>query len=102
MDKTKTAEEGVRARAINLPQKQIELNEKLAAEIMKNPDKMPKAVYFIVPNEFAERFCYYGIFPLLNRYFRDYHGLGKTVAMQLKHGLTALAYFTPLFGKLFD
>ncbi|KAF9278467.1 hypothetical protein BGZ74_003098, partial [Mortierella antarctica] len=45
------------------------LNAELDAQIMANPNKMPKAVWFILPNEFGERFCYYGVQPNLNKYF---------------------------------
>lgn len=59
---------------------------------------MPLAVYFIVPNEFGERFCFYGITPLLNRFFRNYLALGLVTASKLTHAFKFLAYFTPLAG----
>jgi dipeptide/tripeptide permease len=54
--------------------------------------------HVLVPNEFAERFCYYGLNPLLNKFFRDYLGLGAVHAMELRHAFTAMVYFTPLLG----
>lgn len=38
-----------------------QLNHKLDNEILAAPEKMPKAVYYIIPNEFAERFYFFTI-----------------------------------------
>jgi dipeptide/tripeptide permease len=51
-----------------------------------------------VPIEFAERFCFYGISPLLNVFFRDYMGLGAVAAIVLAHAFKFLCYFTAGFG----
>lgn len=68
--------------------KEDALNEKLDAEILENLDKMPKAVYFILPNECAERFCFYGLNPLLNPFFSAYLGMGKEAAFELTHAVS--------------
>ncbi|KAJ3091398.1 hypothetical protein HK102_000674 [Quaeritorhiza haematococci] len=83
---------------LRLKKLEMELNEKLDREILKDPSKMPKAIYFIVPSEFGERFCYYGLNPLLNNFFKSYLGLGAKQALELKHAFTSLAYFAPLLG----
>ena len=55
-------------------------------------------MYYIVPNELAERFCYYGIRPLLRSFFMSSLGYTKDVAMQLYHVFNMVCYFFPLFG----
>ncbi len=97
-DITKVMEDGQGKAALDAKQKEMLRNDEIDAELMKNPDKMPKAIYYIVPNEFAERFCYYGINPLLNSFFKDFLKLGKDKAGVLRHSITAVAYATPLLG----
>ncbi|KAG9326678.1 hypothetical protein KVV02_002874 [Mortierella alpina] len=74
------------------------LNAELDAKILANPNKMPKAVYFILPNEFGERFCYYGVQPNLNKYFRLITGMNAVQAKVYSTAFTMLAYFFPLIG----
>ncbi|KAG0234443.1 hypothetical protein BGW42_006653 [Actinomortierella wolfii] len=56
------------------------LNAELDAKLQANPDKHPIAVYFILPNEFGERFCYYGVSPNLNKYFLQITGMQRLEA----------------------
>ncbi|KAG9067241.1 hypothetical protein KI688_012023 [Linnemannia hyalina] len=74
------------------------LNAELDAKLMANPNKLPKAIYFILPNEFGERFCYYGVQPNLNKYFQLVSGMDKTQAKVYSTAFTMLAYFFPLIG----
>ncbi|KAF9128751.1 hypothetical protein BG015_004297, partial [Linnemannia schmuckeri] len=74
------------------------LNAELDAKLMANPNKMPKACYFILPNEFGERFCYYGVQPNLNKYFQLITGMNPTNAKVYSTAFTMLAYFFPLIG----
>ncbi|KAF9090692.1 hypothetical protein BGX29_011339 [Mortierella sp. GBA35] len=74
------------------------LNAELDAKLMANPNKMPKACYFILPNEFGERFCYYGVQPNLNKYFQLITGMDPTNAKVFSTAFTMLAYFFPLIG----
>jgi dipeptide/tripeptide permease len=74
------------------------LNSELDAKLLANPDKMPKAVWFILPNEFGERFCYYGVQPNLNKYFRLVTGMEELDAKVYSTSFTMLAYFFPLIG----
>ncbi|KAF8984349.1 hypothetical protein BGZ46_008216 [Entomortierella lignicola] len=74
------------------------INAELDAKILANPTKMPKAVYFIIPNEFGERFCYYGVQPNLNKYFILVTGMTKEDAKVFSTAFTMLAYFFPLIG----
>ncbi|KAG0299200.1 Peptide transporter ptr1, partial [Dissophora globulifera] len=59
---------------------------------------MPVACYFILPNEFGERFCYYGVQPNLNKYFRLITGMNPADAKVFSTAFTMLAYFFPLIG----
>ncbi|GJJ71321.1 hypothetical protein EMPS_03671 [Entomortierella parvispora] len=77
---------------------EMRLNAELDAKLMANPNKMPKAVYFILPNEFGERFCYYGVQPNLNKYFRAVTGMSVVDAKVFSTAFTMLAYFFPLIG----
>ncbi|KAF8928909.1 hypothetical protein BGZ47_001369, partial [Haplosporangium gracile] len=75
---------------------EVRLNAELDAQLMANPNKMPKACYFILPNEFGERFCYYGVQPNLNKYFQLITGMTKADAKVYSTAFTMLAYFFPL------
>ncbi|KNE68450.1 hypothetical protein AMAG_13102 [Allomyces macrogynus ATCC 38327] len=70
-----------------------ELDEQLA----KNPDAMPRAVWFILPNEFGERFCFYGLKAFLFRYL-IYIGNSEVSAKTMTHTWQMVTYFCPLFG----
>jgi hypothetical protein len=79
--------------------KELEWNAALDAELMKNPNAMPKAVYFIIPNEAAERFCYYGVKPLLKGFLGpNWVGKPADFAAEMVHVFTMMCYFFPLFG----
>ncbi|KAG0268161.1 hypothetical protein DFQ27_007392 [Actinomortierella ambigua] len=74
------------------------LNSELDAKLLANPDRHPTAVYFILPNEFGERFCYYGVAPNLNKYFMQITGMSKLDAKIYTTIFNMLAYFFPLLG----
>jgi solute carrier family 15 oligopeptide transporter 1 len=78
--------------------KEIELNRKLDEQITLNITNMPKAVYFIIPNELCERFCFYGINPLLNKYYQIAVGLSPDNAKAYAHLFKAFTYLFPLVG----
>ncbi|KAJ3346375.1 hypothetical protein HDU91_007054 [Kappamyces sp. JEL0680] len=71
------------------------------------------SLFFIVPNEFAERFCYYGITPLMKNLFGKVMGLDKytisddgltkkdsSTAVAYKSMFTSYTYVTPIIGSL--
>lgn len=60
----------------------------------------PKAVGFIVTNEFCERFSYYGMRTILSLYLRDKLGFSDDGATVLYHVFTMFAYFFPLLGAM--
>ncbi|XP_038216405.1 peptide transporter family 1-like isoform X1 [Zerene cesonia] len=60
----------------------------------------PKAVGFIVTNEFCERFSYYGMRAILSLYLRDKLGYSDNGATVVYHTFTMFAYFFPLMGAM--
>lgn len=60
----------------------------------------PKAVGFIVTNEFCERFSYYGMRTILSLYLRDKLGFSDNGATVIYHVFTMFAYFFPLIGAM--
>jgi POT family proton-dependent oligopeptide transporter len=63
-------------------------------------DKMPSGVFFIVANEFAERFCYYGINAILTIYMTQFLRLGDADATTWHSLFKSGAYFFPLVGAI--
>ncbi|CAF4745088.1 unnamed protein product [Pieris macdunnoughi] len=60
----------------------------------------PKAVGFIVTNEFCERFSYYGMRTILSLYLRYKLGYTDNGATVVYHTFTMFAYFFPLIGAM--
>lgn len=58
----------------------------------------PKTVYYIIGNEFCERFCYYGFKTILVLYLVNYLSMDPDDATTLNHVFVMLAYFFPLLG----
>ncbi|KAJ3003241.1 UNVERIFIED_CONTAM: hypothetical protein HDU68_005785 [Siphonaria sp. JEL0065] len=86
---------------IRLRDIESEMNKRLDAKLLQNPDKLPTAVWFILPSELGERFCFYGITPILKNFLKYQLGYTRNVdADMLYHVFTGLAYFTPLIGAL--
>jgi proton-dependent oligopeptide transporter, POT family len=63
-------------------------------------DKMPSGIPFIVANEFAERFCYYGINAILTVYMTRFLRLGDADATTWHSLFKSGAYFFPLVGAI--
>ena len=63
-------------------------------------NKMPKGIPFIIANEFAERFCYYGINSILAIYMTTTLHFGQARATSWQSLFKAGAYFFPLFGAI--
>ena len=63
-------------------------------------NKMPKGIPFIIANEFAERFCYYGINAILAIYMTTTLHFGQARATSWQSIFKAGAYFFPLFGAV--
>ncbi|MGZ3440539.1 MAG: POT-type proton-dependent oligopeptide transporter [Polyangia bacterium] len=63
-------------------------------------DRMPAGIPFIVANEFAERFCYYGINAILSVYMTQFLRFGEAEATSFHSLFKSGAYFFPLVGAI--
>jgi POT family proton-dependent oligopeptide transporter len=70
------------------------------AEPIERDERMPPGIPFIVGNEFAERFCYYGINAILTVYMTRFLLLGDAEATTYHSLFKAGAYFFPLIGAI--
>ena len=60
----------------------------------------PSSIYYIVGNEFCERFSYYGMKAILILYLTRVLAFGDNTATAVFHSFSMLCYFTPLFGAM--
>nr|APX43178.1 solute carrier family 15 member 1 [Sphyrna tiburo] len=60
----------------------------------------PISIFFIVVNEFCERFSYYGMRALLVLYFRYFLRWDEDLATAVYHAFVALCYLTPILGAI--
>jgi dipeptide/tripeptide permease len=58
----------------------------------------PYAVWFIIGNEFCERFSFYGFKAILSLYMHQFLGFSEDNATAAVHAFIFLAYLTPIFG----
>lgn len=63
-------------------------------------DRMPAGIPYIVANEFAERFCYYGINAILTIYMTQFLRMGDADATTFHSLFKSGAYFFPLVGAI--
>jgi proton-dependent oligopeptide transporter, POT family len=63
-------------------------------------DRMPPGIPFIIANEFAERFCYYGINAILTVYMTQFLRMGDADATTYHSLFKSGAYFFPLVGAV--
>ncbi|KAJ3132333.1 hypothetical protein HDU90_007394 [Geranomyces variabilis] len=77
-----------------------EINANLDRELAAKGDAMlwPTACWFIVPNEFGERFAYYGVKGLFAKYLTGNVGFNSTQSTIWTSNFTSIAYFSPLLG----
>ncbi|KAK5642904.1 hypothetical protein RI129_009071 [Pyrocoelia pectoralis] len=60
----------------------------------------PKSVFFIVSNEFCERFSFYGMRTILSLYLADILLYSENDATVIYHVFTMMVYFFPIFGAI--
>jgi len=60
----------------------------------------PKSVFFIIGNEFCERFSYYGMKSILSLYLKQKLHLAEDTATVIYHTFSMFCYFTPIFGSI--
>lgn len=63
-------------------------------------DKMPSGIPFIVVNEFAERFCFYGVNAILVQYMIQFLHFGDAKAQGWQAMFKSAAYLFPLLGAM--
>jgi POT family proton-dependent oligopeptide transporter len=71
--------------------------------VMSEPavdNRMPKGIPFIVTNEFAERFCFYGINSILTLYLVQHMHFGDAKAASWQSLFKMGAYFFPMLGAI--
>jgi len=62
--------------------------------------RMPSSIPYIVANEFAERFCFYGVNAILVAYMIDFLKFGDAKAATWQALFKSGAYFFPLLGAM--
>ncbi|NXT68026.1 S15A1 protein, partial [Chaetops frenatus] len=60
----------------------------------------PLSIFFIVINEFCERFSYYGMKAVLTLYFTRFLHWDDNLATAIYHTFLALCYLTPILGAI--
>ncbi|XP_011495341.1 PREDICTED: peptide transporter family 1-like isoform X1 [Ceratosolen solmsi marchali] len=70
--------------------------------VVVNAEKMgyPKSIFFIISNEFCERFSFYGMRTALSLYLVDVLMYNEDTATVMYHTFSMLAYFFPLLGAM--
>ena len=63
-------------------------------------DRMPAGIPYIISNEFAERFCFYGINAILSIYMVQFLHVGEAQATTWQSLFKSGAYFFPLVGAI--
>uniref|UniRef100_A0A4W6G5D7 Solute carrier family 15 member 1 n=1 Tax=Lates calcarifer TaxID=8187 RepID=A0A4W6G5D7_LATCA len=77
------------------------LNEKRdKLEFSKVVCGYPLSIFFIVVNEFCERFSYYGMRAVLVLYFKYFLRWDDDLATSIYHTFVALCYLTPILGAI--
>ena len=67
---------------------------------MDDSNQMPKGIPYIIANEFAERFCFYGINTILAVYMVQTLHFGQAQATVWGHMFKVSAYFFPMLGAI--
>ena len=60
----------------------------------------PKSVFFIIGNEFCERFSFYGMVAVLSLYLKNKLEFSEDRSTVIYHAFSGLSYATPIFGAL--
>uniref|UniRef100_A0A3Q2C9H8 Solute carrier family 15 member 1a n=1 Tax=Cyprinodon variegatus TaxID=28743 RepID=A0A3Q2C9H8_CYPVA len=60
----------------------------------------PISIFFIIVNEFCERFSYYGMRAVLVLYFKYFFQWNDDLAISIYHTFVAFCYLTPIFGAI--
>ncbi|XP_023321461.1 solute carrier family 15 member 2, partial [Eurytemora carolleeae] len=79
--------------------------ESLKANLEAAPEQAkklpyPKSVFFIIGNEFCERFSYYGMKTILSLYLKKKLHFSEDKATVIYHTFSTFCYFTPIYGSI--
>lgn len=85
-------------RADDTPRKKS--NARTDAEVPEKKLKYPKVVFFIISNEFCERFTYYGMRTVLSLFLKNALRMEESDATITYHVWTMLCYFFPVVGAI--
>lgn len=66
----------------------------------EKPIPYPKSVFFIIGNEFCERFSYYGMKAILSIYLSKKLKFSEDDATVIYHTFSCFCYFTPILGAM--
>ncbi|KAI4499289.1 hypothetical protein M0802_005549 [Mischocyttarus mexicanus] len=69
-------------------------------ETTKTKLKYPKSIFFIISNEFCERFSFYGMRTILTLYLKNILKYGDNTSTVIYHIFAMFVYFFPLFGAI--
>ncbi|XP_011636096.1 solute carrier family 15 member 1-like isoform X1 [Pogonomyrmex barbatus] len=75
-------------------------NQKDDIEEQEEKLKYPKSVFFIVSNEFCERFSFYGMRTVLSLYLFNMLKYSEDTSTIIYHVFTCFVYFFPLVGAI--
>jgi proton-dependent oligopeptide transporter, POT family len=74
------------------------MTENTSASTLPKKEGFPRGVPFIIGNEAAERFSYYGMLSILTIYLSKGLKLGDVQGKEIVHIFATAVYFLPLFG----
>jgi len=69
-------------------------------KVIKEKEKYPYGVFYILGNEFCERFSYYGMRAILVIYLVEWLQFSDSTATAVYHSFVMTCYFTPIFGAV--
>ncbi|CAD5206883.1 unnamed protein product [Bursaphelenchus okinawaensis] len=78
----------------------VEVAEVKDVGLLKSVMSYPPGVFFMLGNEFCERFSFYGMRAILMLYLIHEYQLADSTASLLYHLFISLSYFAPLFGSI--
>ena len=82
-----------------MSQAEVATTENPSAATLRD-DTMPDGVKYIIANEFAERFCFYGINTILSVYMTTKLMMGEAEATTYHSLFKTAAYLSPFIGAV--
>lgn len=79
---------------------QLSIDDASVEEKKKSKITFPKNLYYIIGNEFCERFSFYGMHTVLILYLTIFLKFDDDIAVIIYHTFIALCYFFPLIGAI--